>query len=227
MKIIVLGATGGTGRELVKQGLDKGHLITAFVRNEHKITLQHNSLRIARGDITNYPSVVEAIDGHDIVITALGVDLLKKNTILSSGTKNIIHAMNETGLKRLICESSLGVGDSKGQLGLRYNLFLIPLFLRNIFREKERQEQFIKESLLDWTIVRPASLTNGPRTGDYYTWTGNPDQPVTHTISRADVADFILNQLDSERWLRETPALSYVKPEKSENHKSTKMDNAF
>lgn len=226
MKIIVIGSTGGTGRELVKQGLDKGHLITAFAREPRKISLQHNSLRTAGGDVANYPSLVEAIEGHDVVITAIGVDLLKKNTILSSGTKNIIHAMNETGVKRLICESSLGVGDSKGQLGARYNLFLIPLFLKNIFREKEKQEQYIKDSLLDWTIVRPARLTNGLRTGDYYTWTGSPERPITHTISRADVAGFILNQLESERWLRETPALSYIKPEKAITQKPDKTDDA-
>src|SRR5262249_41175393 len=121
---------------------------------------------------------------------------MKRTTTLSDGTGNIVRAMEKLGVRRFICESSLGVGDSKGQLGLLYNFILIPLFLRNIFADKEAQERVIRESKLDWIIVRPAALTNGPRTGNYQSWAGALDTSIHRRISRADVADFMLRQLD-------------------------------
>ena len=133
----------------------------------------------------------------------------RRTTTLSEGTKNIVRAMQELGVRRFVCESSLGVGDSRGQLGFLYNLFLIPLFLRNIFAEKETQEATIKASNLEWVIVRPAALTNGPKTGVYRSWTGLPTVPLRTRISRADTADFMLRQLGEDTYLRRTPGLSY------------------
>jgi putative NADH-flavin reductase len=209
MKLLIFGATGGTGRELVRQALEQGHLVTAFVRDTSKYGIGDNSLRIVKGDIIDYESVINAVKGQDIVISALGVNLMGKNTILSSGTKNIINAMEEHDVRRFICVTSLGVGNSKGQLGWRYNFILKPFILRNIFADKERQEKFIKDSLLDWIIVRPAQLTNGPLTGKYHTWTGKPTGEMENKISRADVAHFILTQLVDDTYLRDSPALSY------------------
>ncbi len=165
MKLLVFGATGGTGREIVAQALDQEHLVTAFVRNPAAITTKHEKLKLAQGDVLDYPSVEATVQGQDAVLSALGVRKLRKNTVLSDGTRNIIRAMEQHGVKRFVCESSLGVGDSRGQLGWVFNLFIVPLFLRNIFRDKEVQEQYIKRSKLDWIIVRPAVLTSGPRTG--------------------------------------------------------------
>ena len=141
MKLLVFGATGGTGREIVAQALDQGHVVTAFVRNPAALTTKHERLKLAQGDVLEYPSVEAAVPGQDAVLSALGVRKLRKNTILSDGTKNLIRAMEQHGVKRFVCESSLGVGDSQGQLGWVFNLFIIPLFLRNIFRDKEVQEQ--------------------------------------------------------------------------------------
>jgi putative NADH-flavin reductase len=209
MKLLVFGATGGTGREIVAQALDQEHVVTAFVRNPAALTTKHEKLKLAQGDVLDYPSVEAAVRGQEAVLSALGVRKLRKNTILSDGTKNIIRAMEQHGVKRFVCESSLGVGDSRGQLGWVFNLFIIPLFLRNSFREKEVQEQCIKQSNLDWIIVRPAVLTNGPRTGVYRSGFSTTDRTIKGKISRADVADFMLKQLTDNTYLRQTPGLSY------------------
>jgi putative NADH-flavin reductase len=133
----------------------------------------------------------------------------RKTTTLSEGTKNIVRAMEELGVRRFICQSSLGVGDSRGQLGPFFNYFFIPLFLRNVFADKEVQEEVIKGSKLEWVIVRPAALINGPRTGVYRSWIGSPNVAVRRRISRADTADFMLRQLSEDGYLGKTPALSY------------------
>jgi putative NADH-flavin reductase len=209
MKLLVFGATGGTGREIVAQALDQGHVVTAFVRNPAALTTKHERLKLAQGDVLDYPSVQAAVPGQEAVLSALGVRKLRKNTILSDGTKNLLRAMEQHGVKRFVCESSLGVGDSKGQLGWVFNLFIIPLFLRNIFRDKEVQEQYIKQRNLDWIIVRPAALTSGPRTGVYRSGFSTTDRTIRGKVGRADVADFMLKQLTDDTYLRKTPGLSY------------------
>src|SRR5437763_3655774 len=133
----------------------------------------------------------------------------RRTTTLSEGTKNIVRAMEELGVRRFVCESSLGIGDSRGQLGFLYTYILIPLLLRNVFADKEVQEKVIRDSQLEWVIVRPAALTNGPRTGAYRSWTGRPSAPIRRKISRADTADFMLRQLAEDTYLATTPALSY------------------
>jgi putative NADH-flavin reductase len=209
MKLLVFGATGGTGREIVAQALDQGHVVTAFVRNPTAITTKLEKLKLAQGDVLDYPSVQAAVRGQDAALSALGVRKLRKNTILSDGTKNIIRAMEQHGVKRFVCESSLGVGDSQGQLGWVLNLFIIPLFLRNVFRDKEAQERYIKQSSLDWIIARPAALTSGSRTGVYRHGFSTTDRTIRGKIARADVADFMLKQLTDDTYLRKTPGLSY------------------
>jgi putative NADH-flavin reductase len=145
----------------------------------------------------------------------LGLPLLaifvaqRRTTTLSDGTTNIVRAMEELGVRRFVCESSLGIGDSRGQWGFLYKYILIPLLLRNVFADKELQERVIKDSKLQWVIVRPAALTNGPRIGTYRSWTGLPNAPIRRKISRADVADFMLKQLAEDTYLARTPALSY------------------
>lgn len=134
--------------------------------------------------------------------------LTRPTTVLSQGTRNIVQAMEKHGVKRLICESSLGVGDSKGRLGIFYNLILVPLLLRGLFADKEAQEAIIRASSLDWVIVRPTSLTNGPHKGIYRAGLeiGHWFRPTT--ISRADVADFMLKQLTDDTYLRKTPGVA-------------------
>ena len=108
-----------------------------------------------------------------------------------------------------ICETSLGIGDSRGRLGLYYTLFVIPVITYFYFKDKERQEKFIRDSSLDWVIVRPAQLTNGRKRGVYRTGPKVGNYVLTQRISRADVADFMLRQLSDDSHVRQTVALAY------------------
>ncbi|MBS1811695.1 MAG: SDR family oxidoreductase [Acidobacteria bacterium] len=208
MNLLIFGATGGTGRCLLEQAMAEGHRVTAFTRRPEKVTPQSANLTVVQGDILNYDSVAAAMPGHDAVLSALGVYLFKKNTVLSDGTRNLIRAMEAHGVKRFVCESALGISDSRDQLGLWVEFIMYPLLLRHFFPDKERQELAIRQSNLNWIIVRPARLTNGKGTGQYRHGFG-PHEKINGMISRADVADFMLKQLTDDTYLRKTPGLSY------------------
>lgn len=208
MKITIFGSTGGTGRELVKQGLELGHEVTAFARTPAKLDdLRRENLKIAQGDVLNLPDVKKAIVGQDAVLSALGSPTLRSgDTTVSEGTKNIIAAMKKHGIRRFICETALGVGDSSDQPGFFIRKIFIPIVLKNVFPEKEIQEELIRKSDLDWIIVRPGGLTNGKKTSRYR---HGLDKNIRGRVSRADVAEFMLNQLESDEYLRQTPAICY------------------
>ena len=250
MKLLVFGATGGTGRRIVQQALQQGHVVTAFAREPKKIPLTHANLRVVRGDVLNPDSVESAVAGQEAVLSALGVRLpvrafllivvacqiivrtvalpraaalfvevgvpilaillsSRRKTVLSEGTRNIVRAMERAGIKRFVCESSLGVGDSKWKLGVVHNLIAMPLFLRNVLADKEEQERIIADSGLDWVIVRPTALTNGPPRGAYRAGADVGHWFVPSRISRSDVAAFMLEQVTEDDYLRKTPGLSY------------------
>ena len=203
MNLLVIGSTGGTGRELVRQGLEQGHIVTAFARKPAKINLTHPHLKVAQGNVLDYHSVERAVAGQDAVLCALGHKRwLIKTTILSEGTRNIIRAMQQHGVKRIVCETSLGIADSRGRLGLQYTVLLIPLLLFFYFRDKRTQERYIKESELDWVIVRPGLLTNGKMRGRYKHGSKIGSYLWSVRISRADVADFMLKQAGTNSYLR-------------------------
>jgi len=249
MKLLVFGASGRTGRRVVDQALQQGHVVTAFARDPAKIPQAHANLHVVRGDILNRESVDAAMAGQDGVVSALGtrapirvivpiiiacqviirvvalswpvalfievgipllaiVLLTRRTTILSDGTRNILAAMDRHGVKRFICESSLGVGDSKWRMGVIHNVIAMPLFLRNVFADKEVQEQLIAQSDLDWVIVRPAALTNGAQRNVYRVGDVG-SRLVPSRISRSDVAAFMLMQLTGGAYLRQTPGLAY------------------
>lgn len=208
MKLLIIGSTGGSGRELVRQGLEQGHQVTAFARTPSKVGISHHNLRMAQGDVTDSTSVEAATKDQDAVLCALGTRVIRKNTIQSDGTRNIIQAMQKNGVRRLVVETSLDVGDSRGQLGFFFAHVIRATFLRNIFEDKELQERLVRESQLDWVIVRPAMLTDGPRTGKYRAGFSAAEK-VSRKISRADVADFMLKQATSDDFLTQTPGLSY------------------
>ncbi len=250
MKLLIFGASGRTGRQLVEQALAQGHVVTAFVRHPAKFRVSHANLRVAQGDVLRYDNVEPAVTGQDAVLSALGIRppvltfivvtilcqvaarflalhgvaawsvslgipllallfLFRRNTKLSDGTRNLVRAMERHGVKRLVCQSSLGVGDSRRRLGFLYNFFVIPLFLRNLFADKAVQEAVIRESALHWVIVRPTALTNGPRKGVYRDGSGIGHWFFQTKISRADTSDFMLKQLAGNTYLRQTPALAY------------------
>jgi len=209
-KVLIIGAGGGTGRQLVVQALERGYEVTAFVRNPAQITMQNDRLRIVQGDVLDYLSVDAAVRGQDAVLSALGHGkFFGPSKILSQGTQNIVRAMQAHGVRRLVCVTSLGIGSSAGRLGIYYTFLITPLVLPFYFWDKARQEQVIASSQLDWVIVRPGLLTNapargaskhGPTVGNYLT---------SVRISRADVADFMLNQLTDNRYLHSSPGVCW------------------
>lgn len=216
MNLLVFGATGRTGLLLVAQALDEGHQVTAFVRSPRAMNIEHPDLAVMQGDILDYESVQSAVRGQDVVLSVLGVNSFKKNSIVSDGTQNIIGAMIEHRVARLICVTAMGLGDSRNQKGWAYLLPVSLMFhlqrlpiLRNQFADRELQEQYIRTSPLDWIIVRPGGLTDGPRTGSYRHGFGVDDTTVKVRISRADLADFMLKQIASDTYLHKTPSLSY------------------
>ena len=210
MKLLIIGGTGKTGRELIKQGIDQGHCVTAIARKPKKIKYSHPNLKVLQGDVLIPESFENAFRGQDVVLSALGHKrFFIKTTILSVGTKNIIKAMNKNEVKRFLCITSLGINDSRFKLGIYYTLFTIPLILFFYFLDKSKQEKLIMNSDLDWTIVRPGQLTNGKKRTIYKQGTKVGNYILTKMISRADVAHFILNQLETSNYLHKAVGITY------------------
>jgi putative NADH-flavin reductase len=209
MRVLIFGATGGTGRELVLQALQKGYDVSAFVRTPSKLTIQTSRLHIVQGDIQRVESIHSAIPGHDAVLSALGTRSLGPTTLLSDAAGEIVHTMETHGVRHILWESSLGIGKTRGQLSPLYNWVLIPLLLRHVFADKERQEATIQATRLEWTIVQPAALTNGPRTESYRVGGSACNGRLFPRISRADVAHFMLKELEQRGHVRQVVPLCY------------------
>jgi putative NADH-flavin reductase len=209
MKLIIFGATGSVGRHLVSQALSQGHEVTAFARTPGALEIDgaDSAPTVVKGDVLDAGSVEGAVAGHDAVICALGAG--RKGGVRSVGTRNIVRAMENTGVKRLICQSTLGVGDSAGNLNFFWKHVMFGWLLKKAFADHVEQEAYVRESDLDWVIVRPAAFTDGPVTGEYKHGFASTDEGLTLKISRADVAHFILGQLEDDTYLRRTPGLSY------------------
>ncbi len=210
MKVIIFGSTGNTGRQVVKQALEQGHDVTAFARSPEKVEHKHEKLQVIKGNVLDLPAVERAIEGQDVVICALGLSaVMDKSNLRANGTNNIIRAMEKNGVKRLICQSSDGVGDTRKALPFLYKYLIVPFILRRVFADHEIQENYVRKSGLEWTIVRPVALTNGEYTGSYQHGYSTEGKNITNKISRADTADFILKQLAEKIYLHKTPSISY------------------
>jgi putative NADH-flavin reductase len=209
MKLVIFGSTGGTGKELLKQALDQGHNVTAYARNPARIQdIKHASLRVVCGNVLD-PAVVESVvTEQEAVLVAIGAGA-QRTTLREDGTRLIVEAMEKTGVQRLLCQSSLGVGDSRTNLPFFTKYIIVSVFLRHAFADHARQEAVVKQSSLDWTIVRPPHLTDGPRTASYRYGFSTTDTRINGKISRADVADFMLKQLTDDTYLHQTPGVSY------------------
>jgi len=209
MKLLVFGASGGTGRELVKQALDQGHGVTAFVRDPAKLEgVQHSNLKLVRGDVLDPSSVKKAVAGQEVVLVTIGAGP-KRTTLREEGTRNIVEAMQSTGVKRLICQSSLGVGDSRANLPFFTKHIVVGIFLRHAFADHERQEIVVRQSALEWVLVRPPHLKDGPCTKIYQHGFPVTGADIKAWISRSDVADFMLKQLANDSYVQQTPGVSY------------------
>lgn len=210
MNIIVFGSTGTVGKVIVLQALEAGHNVTAFCRNADKISdIKHSNLSIAIGDVFNIKSVKDSLKNMDAVCIALGSGKSRKNVVRSGGTRNIIEAMQFHNIKRLTCQSTLGAGDSNGNLNFFWRRIMFGWYLKDIFLDHELQEKLVMGSGLDWTIIRAAAFTNGNKTNRFKHGFGSSEPGLKLKISRADVAAFTLAQLQSDKYLHKTPGLSY------------------
>lgn len=203
MKLLVIGGTGGTGKHIITQALEAGHEVTALVRNPAKVRITHPALKVHKGNVLHPETLVTACKDQDAVISALGhKKFFIPTTILSRGTRNLLAAMQENGIRRFICITALGINDSRFKLGLYYTLFVHPFILFLYFRDKEKQEKLIEASDLDWTIIRPGQLTNGKRRERYKHGKGLGHYILTRMIARADVAHFVLTVLEKDLYLK-------------------------
>ena len=207
MKILIFGATGTVGRELVTQALEMGHAVTAFARDPSKLEIKHPSLEIIEGDVMDSALVDRAVAGHEAVLVALGAGI--KGQVRSTGTLIIIQAMQRNGVRRLVCLSTLGVGDSHANMNFYWKYIMFGMLLRGAFADHVSQEEHVIRSGLDWTIVRPAAYTDGERTGNYRHGFPATAKALKLKISRADVADFVLSQLADNSYVHMTPGVSY------------------
>lgn len=207
-RVLVVGATGGTGRELVKQALRRGYAVTALARNPSALGLEHPRLRVLPGNVLDPASLEVAVAGQDAVLSALGhKQFFRPTRIQSQGTANLLAAMSRQGVRRFVCETSLGLGDSAGRVGLLFTFFILPVILPFYFWDKARQEQVVAASDADWVLVRPGTLTNGSARGRYRHGRRVGNLLWGAFISRADVAAFMLDQLTSDEYLRKAPGV--------------------
>ena len=202
MKVLIFGASGGTGRELVNQGLQQGLAVTAFVRNPAGFMIRHPNLTITQGDVTDRGGVEQVVGGHDAAISALGGStLLKRDSDLTVGVHNMLNAMEQAQVRRFVYLSADMVPEARSELNPFRRYVVGSVLLRNVGADHELHERLIEASRLDWTIVRPPVLTSGPRTGAYRIGEHLKANSFIPRISRADVADFLLRALRDDTLL--------------------------
>lgn len=208
MKLIIFGATGTIGRLVVEQALALGHEVIAFARNPKVLDVRHERLTMVVGDVTNKVNVSNAIKGSDGVLISLGSASLKSN-VRSVGTQNIVDAMQQHQVKRLICQSTLGVGDSRANLNFFWKYLMFGCILSAVYKDHVIQEKIVKDSDLDWTIVHPAAFIDKQLDENYKHGFSSKEKNLKLKISRTDVASFMLKQINSDVYLHQSPGLSY------------------
>ncbi len=202
MKLLVLGATGGTGHEVASQALQKGHQVTVLVRDPTRLKVTSDRIKVLIGSVTgDAAALAAAVRGHEVVISALGRGMsLKAQGLMEQSIPAIVQAMEAEGVRRLIFTSAYGVGVTWRDVPLLGKV-VITVFLRNLYADKAKGEAALQRSALDWTLVYPVQLTNGPRTGSYR-FGERLELHGLPRVSRADVADFILTQVEDRSYVR-------------------------
>jgi putative NADH-flavin reductase len=208
LKILVLGATGPTGRLIVRQALDRGHDVSAVARSPEKAK-DLEPARLIIGDVRDENVLRQALNGQDAVISALGTPAspFREVTLLSTATRALVNAMKDEYVSRLVCITGMGAGDSVGHGGFVFDKLIFPLLLRNVYADKNRQESIVSNSGLEWVLVRPSVLNDRP---SHAPIRAIADLSDFHggSISRHDVATFVLDQLQSDAWLRRAPLIT-------------------
>ncbi len=210
-RVLIVGASRGIGLETAKRAIEAGHKVRALARSARHIPIDHPDLDKVSGDALDPATVERVLDGVDAVIVTLGVTpgpeaIFRPVKLFSQATRVLVDLMEETGVKRLICVTGIGAGDSRDKGGFLYGAVLLPLLLGRVYDDKDVQEQIIRDSTLDWVIARPGFLTRGPRARSYRVLI-NRDQWRMGKISRASVADFLVKHIDDNTCLGKTPLL--------------------
>ena len=210
-KVLIIGASRGIGLETVRAALRAGHRVRALARSAASMPIQDANLDTVSGDALDRDTIRDALQDVDVVIQTLGVNFAPKlifegTTLFSDSTRILVDAMKVAGVKRLIAVTGLGAGDSRGHGGFIYDAVVFPLLLKRVYDDKDVQEWIIRSSGLDWTIVRPGLLRNRPATGRYRVLTASKDWQFG-AISRSDVANFLVEQINDRTLVGTTPLL--------------------
>jgi uncharacterized protein YbjT (DUF2867 family) len=208
-KILVLGATGATGRLIVRQAAARGYDVTVLVRSAEKAS-DLKGAKLIVGDARDERVLRQALKNRDAVVSALGTPAspFREVTLLSSATRALVSAMKIEQVSRLVCITGIGAGDSAGHGGFLFDNLIFPLLLRKVYADKNRQETIVRDSGLDWILVRPSVLNDKPSRDTIRALT---DLSSFHggTISRADVASFVLDQVRDDAWVRRSPLITW------------------
>jgi putative NADH-flavin reductase len=195
MDVLVLGGAGGVGRLVVEEVLKRRHVVTALVRSPQKLGDLASRITVVKGDALDARAVEKAVSGRDAVMYALGAGNVRHTTLFSDSTRVLLTAMKQHGVRRLICVTGVGAGETKGHGGFLYDRILYPLFTKGIYADKDRQESLIRESHTDWTIVRPAPFRKSRPPGPLRAVT-DVDNITLRRISRLEVAEFLVDELE-------------------------------
>jgi uncharacterized protein YbjT (DUF2867 family) len=208
-KILVLGATGGTGRLIVSEALERGQQVTALVRSPEKAR-DLKGAKLIVGDVRDEKVLREALKGQDAVVSSLGTPAspFREVMLLSTATRALVGAMKAENVSRLVCLTGMGAGDSAGHGGFLFDNVIFPLLLKKVYADKNRQETIVRDSGLDWILVRPSVLNDKPGRGSVRAL-ANLSGFDGGGISRADVATFVLDQLRSDAWLHRSPLITW------------------
>jgi putative NADH-flavin reductase len=203
-RLFLLGATGGTGRAILEQARQRGHAVTAFVRSPEKLETVRDGVTVVKGDPRSVDELSAALPGHDAVVSALGPRGLGRTAVVSDAARSTVAAMAQTGVRRLLVVGVAVLFEDDGIL----SAIARRTFLRNVAADSAEMERIVAASGLDWTIARPPRLTNGALTRRYGVANGRMPTAARLTISRADLADFLLDEVDHPSHVRRIVGLA-------------------
>ena len=202
MNVVVFGATGNVGRLVVEEALARGHAVTVLIRRLESLGANARRVRAMQGNALDPSGVARAVAGQDAVLYVLGAGNVRQTTLFSESTKVLLKAMADHRLRRLICVTGVGAGETKDHGGFLYDRIVYPLFTKGIYADKDLQEALIRQSGLDWTIVRPAPFRKRTPEGSLRAVTSVEGVTLTK-ISRLEVARFLLDELEQSRYLHQ------------------------
>ncbi len=209
MQIALFGASGNVGQQFLKQALAKGYAVKALVRSPEKLTQTHPNLTVLPGDVLNAADVQRTVEGSDVVVSLFGHVKGSPATLQTDGTRNIVNAMKSVGVRKIISLSGGGLPFGKDEPKFADKLIrgIMKLVVPKILKDAEAHAEVLRQSGLDWVVVRGPRLNDGPHTGQYRVgWVG---VNASTKVSYADLADFILKQVEDDSFLRQMPFVSY------------------